>query len=57
MHSVYYTVVDFNGELQWLRRADGSYLVDPRYLNEFLHLSFILKFCVVQRPGSLLEVS
>jgi hypothetical protein len=30
-----YKVVEFKGVYQWVRLADGSYLVDPEYLDEF----------------------
>lgn len=33
-----YKVVDFNGFVDWCKLYDGSYAVDPTYLNEFLEL-------------------
>lgn len=33
-----YQIVDFKGYVEWARRDDGKYAVDPEYLNKFLTL-------------------
>lgn len=31
-----YEVFDWGGAIPWLMRADGTFLVDPHYLEQFL---------------------
>jgi hypothetical protein len=31
-----YIIVDFNGYVPWTERNDGTYAVDPLYLDQFL---------------------
>ena len=33
-----YEIVDFDGYVQWARRDDGKYAVDPLYLDKFKEL-------------------
>jgi hypothetical protein len=30
-----YKVIDFNGEILWAKLPNGTYAVDPQYLNTF----------------------
>jgi hypothetical protein len=32
-----YEVIDFNGEVEWIFLENGTYAVDPLYLEEFLN--------------------
>jgi hypothetical protein len=32
---VEFEVIDFDGYIQWARREDGKYAVDPQFLDKF----------------------
>jgi hypothetical protein len=36
IHVVEYEIVDFSGEVKWTQLGDGTYVVDPLYVEEFL---------------------
>jgi hypothetical protein len=36
IYLVEYKIVDFNGEVKWTKLGDGTYIVDPLYVEEFL---------------------
>jgi hypothetical protein len=36
MGEIRHEIVDFNGEVEWVQLENGSYAVDPLYVEEFL---------------------
>lgn len=35
-----YIVIDFQGYVKWTKRSDGTYAVDPQFVNEFNTIFF-----------------
>lgn len=33
-----YEIIDFDGHVQWAMRDDGTYAVDPLFLDKFIEL-------------------